>query len=262
MQFIELHVVNVGKQSMIFSLENEQAFLHAIKKQSIHNSYFVYVHKTFVSLYKKISYIGNFNFIVIHTHIHHSNFQWRVHTKAFKAHVARMHCVVIIVIAATLTLFSFYNVTCYTNTHVTRRPLHVNTTKLLNIITCTLVATSVTLRSFACFFFLSSFLPKTEQQQRRLSKVVVWCVASNGRKKEWRGHKFDGPLESKWVGGAHGTTSASCPLGDGEEYLKYLIYAPSWYPGIHWILVFGRILITLSYGVLLLGRPRSRQLSP
>ena len=41
----------------------------------------------------------------------------------------------------------FHNVTCYTNSTVSC--IHVNTTKLCNI-TCTLVATSVILRSLEC----------------------------------------------------------------------------------------------------------------
>ena len=77
----------------------------------------------------------------------------------------------------------FHNVTCYTNSTVTR--IHVNTTEL-RYITCTLVATSVILRSLECMNIVmtqyAKSTSKSNLQAAHYSRALMldeWEVCSS-----------------------------------------------------------------------------------
>ena len=74
-------------------------------------------------------------------------FDIKVKIKEFKPHAHTHHVIIIVIVIIIAILNLCYSITSHTNPLLSH--IHVNTTKLLNM-TCTLVATSVILRSLEC----------------------------------------------------------------------------------------------------------------
>jgi hypothetical protein len=68
----------------------------------------------------------------------------------------------------------FHNVTCYTNSTVSR--IHVNTTKLRNIM-CILVATGVILRSWESIYGPYDFVGRHVEGKKRESVTELECIS-------------------------------------------------------------------------------------